>query len=91
MRRIVYSKNAIKFMLTLKEPQTTVIIKDLTSYLTDPNSVDVKKMPGSVKRRMVLKSQDYYALFQLKKFKGADVLYVIEVIEKGDLHYYMDD
>lgn len=90
MRRIVYSKDAIKFLLTLTEPETTLVIEDLRKYLVNAKSVDAKRIPGAKSGRMLLKSLQYYVIFNLTKFKGQDVLYVVHVFPKEELSYYID-
>ena len=90
MRRIVYSKDAIKFLITLTEPETTLIIDDLKKYLVDAKSVDAKRIPGAKVGHILLKSLQYYVIFYLTKFKGQDVLYVVHVFPKEELHYYID-
>ncbi len=84
--KIVYAKDALKFLAKM-EKKTVMQIRSAISGLTSvPPTGDIRMMQGYSDRRMRLRVGKYRVIFRYDKDSGTTYVYVIDIDSRGGIY-----
>ena len=86
--KILYSKPSVKKMLKMPEKQVAKILTTVKEAMNRAPGVRVQTLSGYKDKREVIQCPPLFIVAVQKQFKGVQVYYVMDVLDKEDMEYY---
>lgn len=83
---IRYSKKSLKFLSKLDNRSVTRIKKAISGLTSVPPKGDIKPMQGYTDGRLRLRVGDWRVLYRYSADGGLEILFIIEIGNRGDIY-----
>lgn len=83
---IRYSKKSLKFLSKLDNRSVTRIKKAISGLTLVPPKGDIKPMQGYTDGRLRLRVGDWRVLYRYSADGGLEILFIIEIGNRGDIY-----
>ena len=84
--KIVYSKDALKFLSKLDKKSVIRIREAINGLVSDPPAGDIKVMQGYKDGRMRLRVGSWRVIYRLEDEQTVRIIFVIDIGNRGDIY-----